>query len=63
MLRRLREAREHADLTQVEAAKALRKAQSYISKCESGERRVDAIELSEFARLYKKPLMYFIPDR
>jgi transcriptional regulator with XRE-family HTH domain len=62
LIRRLREAREHAGLTQVEAAKALRKPQSFISKCESGERRVDAIELSEFARIYKRRITYFIPS-
>jgi hypothetical protein len=30
------------------------------SKCESGERRVDVIELTEFARLYGRPLDFFI---
>ena len=25
-------------------------------KCESGERRVDVVELTEFARLYRKPV-------
>jgi hypothetical protein len=27
--------------------------------CESGERRVDVVELAEFARLYRKPLSFF----
>jgi transcriptional regulator with XRE-family HTH domain len=39
-------------LTQVEAANALGYLQSYISKCEQGERRVDLFELQEFAELY-----------
>jgi hypothetical protein len=34
--------------------------QSYVSKCESGERRVDVLEFREFARLYRKPLRWFI---
>ncbi len=34
--------------------------QSYVSKCESGERRVDVIELAEFARLYGKPIEFFV---
>jgi len=30
-----------------------------VAKCESGERRVDVVELLDFAKLYKKPLTYF----
>ncbi len=59
-LRRLREARQAAGLTQVEVAKRLRRPQSYVSKCESGERRVDVVELTEFARLYGKELEFFV---
>jgi transcriptional regulator with XRE-family HTH domain len=40
-LRRLREARLAAGLTQVEVAAKLGRPQSFVSKCESGERRVD----------------------
>jgi hypothetical protein len=36
-------------------------ATSYLSKCESGERRVDVIELEAFAKLYGKPLSFFLP--
>ncbi len=56
---RLRQARKDSGLTQVQAAERLGKPQSFISKCESGERRVDALELIAFAGLYKKPLSYF----
>jgi transcriptional regulator with XRE-family HTH domain len=59
-LNRLREARQQASLTQVEVARKLRRPQSFVSKCESGERRVDAVELIEFARLYRKPLSFFV---
>lgn len=58
-LERLRKAREDAGLSQVAVAKALGKPTSYPSKCELGERRVDFVELVEFARLYGKPLQYF----
>lgn len=60
-LDRLRHARVEAGFTQVEVAKRLHRAQSYVSKCESGERRVDVIELAEFARLYGKRLDFFVP--
>ncbi|MGO9603179.1 MAG: helix-turn-helix domain-containing protein [Candidatus Binataceae bacterium] len=59
-LERLRRARREAKLTQVQVAKRLARPQSYVSKCESGERRVDVIELVEFARLYRRPLEFFI---
>jgi len=59
-LERLKQARKEKGLTQVEVANSLGKQQSYVTKCESGERRVDVIELAEFARLYGKPLDYFL---
>ncbi len=58
---RLKRARMLAKLTQQEAAKHLKKRQTYISKCEQGERRIDVLELKKFAHLYKKPLAYFLP--
>ena len=59
-LKRLRAARKEAGLTQKEVAHQLKVHQSYVSKSESGERRVDIVELSDFARLYQKELDYFI---
>jgi len=58
----LKKARIEAGLTQLDAAKKLKKHQSYISKCESCERRIDVIELIKFAKIYKKPINYFIKD-
>jgi len=60
-LEKLRQARLDAGLTQIEVAQRLGKPQSYVSKCESGERRVDFIELLDFSQQYKKPLEFFIP--
>ena len=60
-LKRFKMARIDAGLTQVQVAAKLKKPQSFISKCESGERRVDFVELRHFAELYKKPLSYFEP--
>lgn len=57
---RLKSAREEMGLTQVEVAKKLKRPQSYISKCEAGEQRIDVVELNKFAKLYNKELIYFI---
>jgi hypothetical protein len=57
---KLPSARQEAGLTQVEAGKILRKPQAYISKIERGERGVDAVELAEFAKIYKKDIDRFI---
>jgi transcriptional regulator with XRE-family HTH domain len=62
MLARLRKARLAAGLTQVDAAKALGRTQAFVSKCELGERRIDPIDLLDFARLYRKPFGFFLPD-
>ena len=59
-LRRLKQARQQAGMTQIDVAKALRRPQSFVSKCESGERRVDVIELEDFAKLYRKNLSFFL---
>jgi transcriptional regulator with XRE-family HTH domain len=60
VIKKLREAREAAGLTQQEAAEKLGKPQSYISKIERGERRVDVVELSKIAKLYRKNLDWFL---
>ncbi|WP_432810890.1 helix-turn-helix domain-containing protein [Pantanalinema sp. GBBB05] len=59
-MKRLRAARREIGLTQKEVADQLDVPQSYVSKCESGERRVDVIELADFASLYQKSLDYFV---
>ncbi|MDP2675311.1 MAG: helix-turn-helix transcriptional regulator [Dehalococcoidia bacterium] len=60
-LARLREARRQAGLTQAEAARRLGKPQSFLSKCESGERRVDFVELLVLAELYGVEISFFRP--
>jgi transcriptional regulator with XRE-family HTH domain len=61
-LRRLRAARQEVGLTQADVAKAFGRPQSFVSKCESGERRVDVLELGEFAELYGRPLSFFVAE-
>ncbi len=60
IVERLKTARIEAGFGQVEVAKKLRKTQSYLSKIESGQRRFDVLQLKEFAKLYNKPLDYFV---
>jgi len=60
LTQRLRQARLDAGLTQIDAGEKLKKPQSYISKVERGERGVDAVELAEFAKAYKKSMDYFV---
>ncbi len=59
LAKRIKQARKEAGLTQVEAAQRLGKPQSFISKCETGERRIDALDLMAFAHAYGKRLSYF----
>lgn len=59
-LDRLRAARRDRDMTQEEVADVLGKPQTYVSKCELGERRVDFVELEDFAVAYGLPLDYFV---
>jgi transcriptional regulator with XRE-family HTH domain len=62
-LERLRSARADAGLTQEQVATRIGRPQSFVSKCESGDRRVDIIELEVFADAYGKALSYFLPPR
>ena len=59
-VKRLILARQRAGLTQKEAAAALGQRQPWVSKCEAGQRRVDVIELLDFARVYRVPLTFFL---
>lgn len=49
---RLKAAREYLELTQEEASESVGISRSALSLIESGRRRVDALELAAFARLY-----------
>ena len=60
LVERLRKARMEAGLTQVQAAKKIGRPQSHISNIESGQQRIDVIELKRFAELYGKKMGYFL---
>jgi transcriptional regulator with XRE-family HTH domain len=56
---RLREARKYLGLKQEEVAGYLKIPRTALVDIESGQRRVEAIELTRLARLYKQPVSYF----
>ena len=60
LIERLKKARREAGIDQVDVAKKLGKSQSYLSKIESGQRKIDVVQLKKFAKLYKKDINYFI---
>lgn len=48
LIERLRKAREDNGLTQIEIAERLGQTQSFVSKVERSERRIDVVELRAF---------------
>ena len=63
MANQLKKARKEAKLTQKQVAEFLGHSQSYVSKAEIGELKLDILELREFANLYKKDLRYFLSEK
>ena len=53
-------AREEAGLTQRAVSESMGMAHSFLSKCETKERRIDVIEFLQLAELYGKPLHFFL---
>ena len=58
--RLLREVREEAGLRQTELAERLGKPQSFVSKYESGERRLDLTELHQICEVLGISLVDFV---
>jgi len=59
-IEKLKRARIEVGLKQEEVAEKLKKPQSYISKIERGERRIDIAELQDLAKIYKKEINFFV---
>jgi transcriptional regulator with XRE-family HTH domain len=62
LLQLLRDVRQRAGVTQVELAKLLGRTQSFVSKVERGETRLDLVQLREICRVLKKPLLTFVRE-
>ncbi len=59
-LRVFRATRERAGLPQEEVAKRIGETQTFVSKCERGERRIDVVELRTFCRAFGLSLAQFV---
>ena len=60
IINRLKQARIDVGLSQQAVTDKLGKPQSYLSKIESGERRLDVAELKKLSEIYKKSVSYFV---
>ncbi|MBI5729353.1 MAG: helix-turn-helix transcriptional regulator [Candidatus Magasanikbacteria bacterium] len=60
LVEQLKKARKEAGVDQRDVAMALGKTQSYVSKIEAGQRRIDVVQLKELAKIYKKTVSFFI---
>lgn len=60
LLKLLRQIRLDAGMRQIDMAKQLRQPQSFVSKYESGERRLDLLELRMVCKAARIPLSEFI---
>lgn len=59
---RLREARDYLGLSQEFVASYLSVPRASISAMETGKRRVSSLELKQLAKLYKRPLSFFLGE-
>jgi transcriptional regulator with XRE-family HTH domain len=60
ILRLLKEARESAGITQVQLAKKLKLSQSFVTKMERGDRRIDVVQLRTICQIYGITLIEFV---
>ena len=59
-LKVLRNTRQRVGLTQTELAEEIGKTQTYVSKCERGERRIDVLELRTFCAALGLSMKQFV---
>jgi transcriptional regulator with XRE-family HTH domain len=59
-LKTFRDVRRRKGITQVDLAGRVGESQSFISKCERGERRIDLVELRTFCAAMDIPLNQFV---
>jgi transcriptional regulator with XRE-family HTH domain len=59
-LKMLKKARQGAGFTQSELARKIHETQTFVSKCERGERRIDVVELQTFCLAFGVSLKEFV---
>jgi transcriptional regulator with XRE-family HTH domain len=62
IINRLIQARKETGLTQAEIARKINRTQSYMSKIEAGQRRLDITQIKLLAEIYKKNISFFLED-
>lgn len=60
LAKQLKKARGEAGLSQKEVADKLGVTQSYVSKVETGQRRIDVVQLKKYVKIFKKDINYFV---
>ncbi|WP_428306228.1 helix-turn-helix domain-containing protein [Lacipirellula sp.] len=58
----LRELRMNAGFRQIDMAKKLKRHQSFVSKLELGERRIDVLELREICKAFGTPFLEVVAE-
>ena len=59
---KLRDSRKYIGLNQEDVAQHLKIPRTALGEIENGQRKVEAIELTRLAKLYKQPVSYFIDE-
>lgn len=59
---KLRDSRKYIGLNQEDVAHYLKIPRTALGEIENGQRKVEAIELTRLAKLYKQPVSYFIDE-
>jgi transcriptional regulator with XRE-family HTH domain len=59
---KLRDSRKYVGLNQEDVANYLKIPRTALGEIENGQRKVEAIELTRLAKLYKQPVSYFIDE-
>ena len=62
LIKKLIKARKEKKLSQKQVAEILGVTQSYVSKIESGQRRIDIVQLKKFANIYQKKISFFLEE-